>query len=319
MRLTTRAALIMFCTLVMASAGAAQDTWTPDLMLQVKRVSNARPSPDGSRVAFLVAAPSMSADTSEWVSQVWVVNADGSNALQLTRAAKSASAPDWSPDGKWIAFLSNRTGSNQLYRIPVAGGEAEQLTTQNGAVSSFRWSPDGQSIAFAVTDPKTADEEKADKERRDAFVVEENHKLSRLHVLTLSDRKSRALETGATHVTQYNWSPNNQDIAFTHAATPLVFDNQDVSVINVASGGLTKIAATRAHENGAFFSPDGRSLAYTASDDPPSWAFTTHVYVVPANGGQPRVLGKTFDEQPNVIGWSSDGKAVYFTETHGTV
>ena len=319
MRLTTRAGLIMFCMLVMASASAAQDTWTPDLMLQVKRVSNPRPSPDGGRVAFLVAAPSMLADTSEWVSQVWVVNADGSNPLQLTRAAKSASAPDWSPDGKWIAFLSNRTGSNHVYRIPVAGGEAEQLTTQKGGVTSFRWSPDGQSIAFAVTDPKTAEEEKADKERRDAFVVEENHRLTRLYVLSLADRKTRSLNTDAAHVIQYNWSPNSQDIAFTHSATPLVFDNQDVSVINVASGAVRKIAATGAHESGAFFSPDGRSLAYTASDDPPSWAFTSHLYVVPAGGGQPRALAKTFDEQPNVIGWSADGKALYFTETRGTV
>jgi dipeptidyl aminopeptidase/acylaminoacyl peptidase len=319
MRLIMRANLIIGCILAIALDANAQTTWTPELMLQVKRVGTPRPSPDGNRVAFVVGTPAMQADTSEWVSQLWLVHADGSNALQLTRAAKSSTAPEWSPDGKWLAFLSARSGSNQVYRIPVAGGEAEQLTTQKGSVASFKWSPDGKLIAYTVTDPKSADEEKADKERRDAYVVDENYKFNRLHVLNLDDRKARVLNAGVTHISGFNWSPNSRDIVFTHSGTPLVFENQDVTAINVASGALTKIAATNAHESGGVYAPDGRSIAYTASDDPPTWAFTTHIYVAPATGGTTRQLGKTFDEQPSVIGWSSDGKNIFFSETHGTV
>jgi dipeptidyl aminopeptidase/acylaminoacyl peptidase len=319
MRLIMRANLIIGCILAIAADANAQTTWTPELMLQVKRVGTPRPSPDGNRVAFVVGTPAMLADTSEWVSQLWLVNADGSNAVQLTRAAKSSTAPEWSPDGKWLAFLSARSGRNQVYRIPVAGGEAEQLTTQKGSVAGFKWSPDGKSMAYTVTDPKSEDEEQADKERRDAFVVDENYKFNRLHVLNLADLKSRALNTGMTHISGFNWSPNSRDVVFTHAGTPLVFENQDVTTINMASGALTKIAATNAHESGGVYSPDGRSIAYTASDDPPTWAFTTHIYVAPATGGNARQLGKTFDEQPNVIGWSSDGKNILFSETHGTV
>jgi dipeptidyl aminopeptidase/acylaminoacyl peptidase len=324
MRLLSRFLFLILAFAAAPQAVAQTQGWTPELMLQVKRVAAARPSPDGNRVVFTVAAPNMRADTSEWVSQIWVADADGGNAIQLTRGARSATAPDWAPDGQSIAFLSGRSGNNQVFRISLHGGEAEQLTSQKGAVNAFRWSPDGKWIAFTATDAKTEEQEKADKEKRDAWVVDEEFRLARLYVIPTSanadgQREARKLNTGDVHVTNFAWSANSGSIAYVHAPTTLVFENTDISAIDVASGKVRAIAATRAQETSPLYSGDGRWIAYTATDDPPTWAFTEHVYVAPAAGGSARQLYQTFDEQPQLLGWSADGKQLYFTETHGTV
>lgn len=88
---------------------------------------------------------------------------------------------------------------------------------------------------------------------------------------------------------------------------------------DVETGDVWGVATSAAAEARPLFSPDGQSIAYTASDEPVTWAFTSHVYVLPAEGGEPRRIAATFDEQPNLIGWSADSQVLYFTETHGTV
>src|SRR6185503_10719425 len=98
--------------------------WTPELMLKVRRVAHVRPSPDAKRVAYSVAEAVMTEDRSEFVSQIWIADADGSDPTQMTFATKSSTNPMWSPDGKWIAFTSERSGKSNLYRMRVSGGEA---------------------------------------------------------------------------------------------------------------------------------------------------------------------------------------------------
>jgi dipeptidyl aminopeptidase/acylaminoacyl peptidase len=257
------------------------------------------------------------------VSQIWLANRDGSGAVQLTHAEKSSQAPQWSPDGRWLAFTSARAGdATQLYRLPVTGGEAEPLTSGKGSVGTYRWAPDGRSIAFTMREQPTEHEEKAKTEKRDARVVDDRFMRAQLHVLPLdgtAKREPRRLETGAVHVGDFDWAPDGQSIAFEHAATPKVFEPTDVSVIDVASGAVRSVRATAAMEAGPHWSPDGRWIALTVSDDPPTWGFTAHVHVVPAQGGASRALAATFDEQPDIIGWSADGRRLLFGEVQGVV
>jgi hypothetical protein len=117
--------------------------------------------------------------------------------VQLTRAKKSSSAPAWSPDGRWIAFVSDRTDKRQLYLIAPDGGEARPLTDVEGGVGSFAWSPDGSRIAMTMTDP-ASDAAKERDERYGAFeIVDEEYRMTHLHVIDVDPAGLRAGEAEA--------------------------------------------------------------------------------------------------------------------------
>ncbi len=320
---TRRVLAVLPLLIATAAPLPAQEGWTPERMLEVKRVGSVQVSPDGARVAFVVGEPRMEGERSDWLSHIHIARADGTSAFQLTQGDKSATSPQWSPDGAWLGFISSRDDRASVYRIRPDGGEAERLTEEKGGVSQFRWSPDGRWLALLITDAKSEDEEKAEREKRDARVVDENYKLTRLWLVPVEPdaegrRVARRLTEGDVHVTSMSWAPDGRSIAIAHQRTPTVYEQNDVSVIDVTSGRATAIAATGANESGPVWSRDGRWIAFTRSDDPPTWGFVSRVHVVAAAGGEPRALANTFDEQPGVIGWSADDRSIWVTETRGT-
>src|SRR5687767_900468 len=124
--------------------------WTPELLMKVRDVSQVRVSPDGKRVAYCVADPVMSDEKSEYVTQIVLADADGGDARQITFGEKTSNDPQWSPDGKWLAFTrrtSKENGKNgkedtknNLFLLRADGGEAEPLTDLKADVTGFAWS-----------------------------------------------------------------------------------------------------------------------------------------------------------------------------------
>jgi dipeptidyl aminopeptidase/acylaminoacyl peptidase len=304
----------------------AQGGWTPEQELKVRPITAVRVSPDGKKVAYTVSDAVMTPDKSEFVAQIWVANSDGSGAVQLTYAEKSSVNPRWSPDGSRLAFTSSRSGKSNLYVLRLIGGEAEQLTDVKSGVSAFAWSPDGTRIAFLLRDAAGDEEEKNTKGKDDWRWVDEAVKLSRLNVINLNKdasgkREPRRLTGDANVQGDFDWAPDGKTIAFTRTKMPKAdyWPTADLLAVDVATGQLKTLAATTAAESEPVYSPDGKWIALSISDDPPRWAGYQRLALIPASGGTPRLLAETFDAQPNVIDWSGDGKRIYFAETRGTV
>jgi dipeptidyl aminopeptidase/acylaminoacyl peptidase len=309
----------------LALAVGAQSAWTPETQVKMKALGGVQVSPDGKRVVYTVNEAVMTADKSEFVTQIWLADTDGKNAFQVTFGDKSSTNPRWSPDGNRIAFTSNRKDNrNNLYVLRASGGEAEPLTDLKANISDFNWSPDGKWIAYAMTDAKTDEEEKNDKGRNDFRWVDENMKMSRLYVLPVAKdaggkREPRKLTTENYNVGGFDWSPDGKTIAFSYSKTSGANDwtTADAALIDVASGKITVLADTPSAETAPRFSPDGKSIAVAISDNPPRWTFSGVIGIFPAGGGAPRALAASFDGQPAMIDWSADSKTIYFSEAKG--
>ena len=317
---------ITLTLLVLFVTTATAQTWDTEMQLKFKAVGAPRVSPDGKKVVYTVNEAVMTAEKSEFVTQIWMADIAGKRNVQLTFGEKSSTSPKWSPDGNWIAFTSNRKDNkNNLYLLNMSGGEAEPLTDVKSGVGNFEWSPDGRSIAFTMTDPKTEDEEKNDKGKNDFRWVDENVKLARLYVISLQKdangkREPRKLTTENYQVDEFDWSNDGSRIVFSHVKSPLANDwtTSDVSIVDVASGKVTVLANTGAAELSPVYSPDGKSIALIVTENPAVWAGSGVIQIFAASGGQPKNLVASFDGQPDIAGWSSDGKRIYFSEAKGT-
>jgi len=310
-------------TLSLVVAADAPTAWTPELSMQVRSVASVVPSPDGRWVAYAERRAVMEAERSELVWQIWLARADGTHRFQLTRGEKGATAPEFSPDSRWVYFVSERSGKRNVWRIPVDGGEAERLTDWKGDLGGYRVSPDGKWVAFAAVEER-ADEEKRKKEKLDYRVVDDDPKNQNLWVVPAEasmdgKREPRRLFTAPYHVSNFDWSPDSRAIAFDHTPQPLAdyWTKGDLSEVEVESGTVRVLAATGAAESNPQYSPDGRWLAYQRTIDPPRWAFDSHVVLLARQGGAVRQLPGTFDSQPNLVGWSRDSARLFYSEAKG--
>jgi dipeptidyl aminopeptidase/acylaminoacyl peptidase len=114
----------------------AQSSPTIDDLLNLKRVGAPAISPDGRRAAYTVRETNW--DDNAYETEIWI--GDGSETRQITFGKKSSQQPAWSPDGRWLAFVSDREGKRQVYRIAIAGGDAERLTSGDEDVNALAWS-----------------------------------------------------------------------------------------------------------------------------------------------------------------------------------
>ena len=301
--------------------------WTPEQCLKLKNITAVVPSPDGNKVLYTVREAIMTDDRSEYVNQVWLCNADGSNHIQLTKGDKNSSNPKWSPDGKWIAFTSSRDGKNNLYVLPVGGGEAEKITDVKSGVGGYDWSRDGSMIAFTMNDAASDKEEKDKKAKNDWYFMDEVIKQNKLYVLWLNEkdtsgkRKQKLLTKENYNVNSFDWSADGKSIAYSHGKSPEANDNvySDISLVDIESGIIKSIAATGAGESNPIYNPDGKLIAYYCTEDPVDWSGPRHVKIYSLADGKTWRLKSTPDENGGIIGWSADGKNILWSEPNKTL
>ena len=305
----------------------AQKNWTPEQCLKIKNITAVQVSPDGSKVLYTVREALMTDDRSEYVNQVWLCNADGSNTIQLTKGDKNSSNPKWSPDGKWIAFTSSRDSKNNLYVLPVGGGEAEKVTEAKSSVGNYDWSRDGTMIAFTMIDAAGDKEEKNKKAKDDWYYMDEEIKQTRLFVLWLNkkDTAGKCIQKKLTkenyNVNAFDWSADGKSIAYSYGKSPEVNDNvySDISIIDIESGNIQPIANTAAGETNPQFSPDGKMLVYYSTSDPVDWSGPRYAKIYSLADGKSWRLKATPDENGAIVGWTPDGKNILWSEANKTL
>src|SRR5574341_263075 len=285
-------------------------------LLKINGVSNPRISPDGSRVAYTVSEVKMEKDK-EWksVTQVWVVPTNGGTARQYTRGDKSATAPEWSPDGTMLAFLTDREkeAERQVWMMMADGGEAWAVTSHKGGVSGFHFSPDGKHLILIAVDQPGKDEEDRKKVKDDTIVIDQDIKMTHLWLFDLGRKEEKRLTEGNYTVSDPQWSPDGTRISYVTRPTPKADDGDldNIWVLNVASGDKKQMTSDEASSQSARWSPDGKWIAYNGSER--GAVSTDFLQLIPAEGGTSKRLTAQFELPAGTPVWSPDGRTIYFT------
>src|SRR5215472_17743812 len=306
-------------------------TPTIDQSLEWQSAFNPKISPDVKRVVYEVQKTNWEENAFE--RNLWIGDIASGETHALTTAKKSSTNPAWSPDGKWIAFLSDRPaqikdtpdGKKQLYVISTDGGEAQQLTKVESDVSDFDWAPDSKRIAFSMSDP----EPKAMKDRKEKYgeysVVHGDYQMTHLWTVEFSSggtetaEPKRLTEGDKFSVGDFSWSPDGTRIAFSAQRDPdlISSDTADLYVVTVSDKSVKKIVSTPGPDRNPHWSPDGKKIAFETAAGSSYYFYTnSRIGVVAADGGAVQVLTESFDENPGLIGWGPDG--IYFAAAQKT-
>ena len=273
---------------------AGQAVLTPEQTLDRRAIGELQFSPDGSRLVFTVSEPVKGTARAR---ALWMFDVASGQVRQMTFSGKSDGAPRWSPDGASIAFVSDRDGIPQLYRLPLRGGEAEKLTDRKEAVGAYRWSPDGSRIAFLMADPKPEPQLKREKDKDDARVVDKDDRHSRVWTVDVSSHELKPITTGRWQIGQFDWLPSGDRLIAIATSTPDVDQWTDhLYTIALDDGAFAEIGAPRGPLGGLSISPDGKTLAYVGArvDGPDDH----DLYLQPVGGGAPRNLTATSIDRP---------------------
>ena len=306
-----RLAAIASCGLLAIPSGAAAQL-TPAQAIDRRALSELTFSPDGAKLALTVAeAPKGSGRNRD----IWVLDMASRALRQYTNAPKSDSHPRWSPDGRSLAFLSDREGQAQIFVMPVDGGEARRLTDGKRAVQAFEWSPDGKEIAFLAPEPETASDEKKTEEKDDARVVGGDKKLTRLWVLDVASQSVRQLTSDQWSMSELVWTPTGSRLVVKATNHPDADQwTERIYGIDVAGGALTEIAAPKGPVDDLRIAPDGKVVAYLAARiDGPS---PHDLYLQPLDGGAARNLtGTAIDRPIGAVRFRADGSLLALGQT----
>jgi dipeptidyl aminopeptidase/acylaminoacyl peptidase len=301
------------------SSGAGRGGATPtiDELIGLKRAGSPAISPDGQWVAYTVREANW--DDNNYHSEIWLADARSGETRQLTsNTKKSSTAPSWSPDGRTLAFTTDRDDKRQIYVIDPRGGEARKITSIDEGVGGFEWSPDGKSFAFTATDPRTDADKDREKKYGEFDVFGEGYRMSHLWVYDIAGAKARRLTSGAFTVGSFAWSPDSRQIAYDHRVNPANSsgDTADIAVVSVADGTSRDLVTQPGSDSGPVWSPDGKTIAFHSAMSKAYSFLNSAIAVVPAAGGRVDYISTAFDENPSIVDWTKGG--LFFSASQKT-
>ncbi|MGC9990534.1 MAG: S9 family peptidase [Terriglobales bacterium] len=346
-----RSVVVLLIAIAASLILRAQNVPTPhsigvDDLFDFHEAQDPQISPDSRIVAYTISSTSLQDDKSE--TRIYMVPASGGDATPLTTEGVSSNHPRWSPDGKFLAFLSERNQAKmQVYILNLLGGEAQKLTEAAQGVEDFRWSPDGKRLVLILRDPSPEDLEAAASKGKDEgddkeaapkkakskrpWVIDRlqfkedtigylDRRRTHLYAFDVTSRSMTQVTSGDYDDSEPAWSPDGKLLAFSSNRSkpdPDANYNADIWVVsadNTDKGStLTQVTTGLGEERSPDWSPDGRWITYTTILDPKLFQYgTKHVAISPAVGGKAKVLTQQFDRMATSPRFSEDGKSIYF-------
>ncbi len=304
-----------------------------DHIMKMKSVKSLALSPDSKWIAYVVTRVDEEKDKK--FSQIHITSIDGKSTLPMTAVYMNASDPQWSPDGKYLAFLgvrgTDKDTENQVWTLDLRGGEAVQFTNVPQGVNSYRWSPDGTKMALVIKDAKpqtNAPDENSSNEKLEPFVIDRLQfkkdyvgylDRRRTHIyIKNGNEKPIQITFGDYDDSDPQWNPDNKLIAFVskREGDPDANNNSDIWLVDSSDDKknreLKKLTINPGPDTNPSWSPDGNTIAYISSIEPDKlWYATEHLAITDKNNGETKLLSLNYDRMISSPMFSNDGKSIF--------
>ena len=326
--------LMLFFLLVISPKGSAQEKTNLKLLdiFDLEYVSDPQISPDGSKIVYVRNFKDIMTDKN--LSNLWIINFDGSDNRPLTTGNHNDNSPKWSHDGKKIIYKSNKADDKtKLYLLWLDSKAETALTNGDQTPSNFSWSYDDQTIAFTMFVPekdpsiiKMPEKPKGAKWQDPPIYIDNIEYRSdgkgylkpghnQIFTIPITGGTPKQLTFEPFDHSGPVWATNNRSLYFsanTHKPEELEPGDSEIYRLSLTNDMIKPLTNRYGPDSEPTVSPDGKTIAYLGYDDKFLGYQQNKLYLMNSDGTNSRLISKNFDRSIESISWNSNGKELFF-------